>query len=102
MAGMLALHPVEPRRDQGLQSFAPAAVAGMRPDCQRAGLVHDGDRVLDRQTLPDYECASRGSEILRERLPKILIKAARDQRTSDVRPPNRAAVGLQTNCFTRG
>jgi len=101
VAGVPYLQPVEPRRDQRLQPFAPAAVGRMRPDRQRAGLVSNGDRVLDRKTLPGDKRAPRGSEISRERLPKIVHKAAPDQRTGNVRTSNRTAIGLQKNLVQR-
>jgi hypothetical protein len=95
------LHAIESRRDQGLQPFAPPAIARMRPDRQRAGLVSDRDRILDRETLPGNERAPSGAEIFRERLSKIVDDTARDQRTRHVWTSERAAVGLEKDLVQR-
>lgn len=101
MAGMPYLQAVQPRRDQRLEPLAPAAIARVRPDRQSAGLVHDPNRVLDREVLFRNERRPRAAEISRERIPKILHDAASNQRTRHMRTSNRAAVGLQQDFVQR-
>src|SRR5450759_1366674 len=94
MAGMLYLQTIESRRDQGLEPLASAAVARVRPDRQRAGLMRDRDRALDRETLPGDERAPGVAEVSRERIPKLVDYATRDKGSRHVRTSDRAAVGL--------
>src|SRR5450759_41789 len=101
MARMLYLQAIESRRDQGLEPLASPVVAWMRPDRQRAGLVRDRDRILDREMLLGDERAPGVAEIFRERTPKIVHHAARDQCARHVWTSDGSAVRLLKHLVQR-
>src|SRR5882724_7850736 len=94
MARVSYLQTIEPRRNKRLEPLPSAAIARVRPDRQRAGLMCDRDRVLYREMLLRHECATGGAEVSRKRLTKIVDHATRDQCARDVRTSDGTAVGL--------
>lgn len=88
------LHSVEPRRNEWLESVAPAGIARMRPKGESPRIVGDRDRILHRKSILGDESSSICAEVSEESFAKIADDPARDESARDVRPSERPAIAL--------
>jgi len=88
------LDAIESRRDETVESLAPATLTGMCPDREPARLVDNADRVFDREFGPGYERCRSAAKVSHERVAEVLNDAPRYEGASDVWSADRTTVRL--------
>ncbi len=88
------LQAVESRSDQRLEPLAAPTISRMRPDRETPSFMRNRNRILDRQLLLRDESGSGAAKITNEGVTKVGNDAPRNQCARNVRPTNRAPVGL--------
>ena len=101
VARMLNLDSVESGRHERLQTLPAPTVLRVRPDCNRAGLVRDRNRIADGERIFGHERAPIGAEVPHECLTEVWDDAARNQGARYVWPADGAAVRLLKNFIER-
>ena len=88
---------IKSRGHQWLEVLPPSSVSRMRPDRKSAGVMRDGDCILDRKLVLRNERTPVAAKVCHECIAEIVHNATSDEGARYVRPSHSSPIRLLEN-----